>query len=121
MQKISVCESGAKAFPSGYKSLCDEGLSDFGYQPLEYGGTGAAVLAGGVKSRARYFYPRGYGRPSHRGGIWCAVCFADKGTHAIRDMTTIPYAVRALQSFLKRHEDEIEGTVKYCFSRGGDT
>ena len=56
----------------GTKAYVMKALSDFGYQPLEYGESGVAVLLGAAK-------------------------------------------------LLKRHEDEIEGTVKILFQPGEET
>ena len=51
----------------GTKAYVMKALSDFGYQPLEYGESGVAVLAGGKKAGQGISHPRGYGRPArHR-------------------------------------------------------
>ena len=96
-------------------------LSDFGYQPLEYGESGVAVLAGGKKP-GKVFLIR-----------------ADMDALPIEEESGVPYASRikgrmhtcghdnhtamllGAAKLLKRHEDEIEGTVKILFQPGEET
>ena len=117
IQKISACESGL-GLSFRVQSLCDEGPLSFGYQPLEYGESGVAVLAGGKKP-GKVFLIR-----------------ADMDALPIEEESGVPYASRikgrmhtcghdnhtamllGAAKLLKRHEDEIEGTVKILFQPG---
>ena len=105
----------------GTKAYVMKALSDFGYQPLEYGESGVAVLAGGKKP-GKVFLIR-----------------ADMDALPIEEESGVPYASRikgrmhtcghdnhtamllGAAKLLKRHEDEIEGTVKILFQPGEET
>ena len=105
----------------GTKAYVMKTLSDFGYQPLEYGESGVAVLAGGKKP-GKVFLIR-----------------ADMDALPIEEESGVPYASRikgrmhtcghdnhtamllGAAKLLKRHEDEIEGTVKILFQPGEET
>lgn len=103
------------------KAYVMKALTDFGYQPLEYGESGVAVLAGGQKP-GKVFLIR-----------------ADMDALPIEEESGVPYASRiegrmhtcghdnhtamllGAAKLLKRHEGEIEGTVKILFQPGEET
>lgn len=95
-------------------------LKNYGYEPLEYGESGVAALAGGKPGKV--FLIR-----------------ADMDALPIKEEADVPYASKkeglmhacghdnhtamllGAAKLLKRHEDEIEGTVKILFQPGEET
>ena len=100
------------------KAYVMEKLKEYGYEPIEYGESGVAVIAGG-KKEGKVFLLRG-----------------DMDALPIQEETGLPYAsenagcmhacghdchtsmLLGAAKLLKKHEEELEGTVKLLFQPG---